>query len=912
MIFNPLFLNENSSSQIISSKTNKLSNNKYLFSDIVKVVMNPIGEQKKLPTKSEEMIDNRIGLSLENGHSPIQLKLKFLSDIDNEKARLSLAEILPDEISQLLVNNESISNIDKAISYISKDLLSGELQNFVNNLVGTELIEKSISDESGLLLSLEDKNSAVNLELAKDNKVKSSRKISVQAVIVPEKSKLFSIIDGSSSGNSIMKINKAYSVQLNRSSEDVKPTLSVFSYKYDGDDFESLTKTIKANHINKHNLNFILNDKMSHAKTQKTPLEKISFVPKNIKQENLKDSQATTRENPKLNQHSSDLKIVKHNTLDKMKDFSVNKITIVKKNGEVLKPNNIINNSETSSKELDTALKRIDFGNKTKIKNNKTTHASEIKIVNEGIQKNKKNVINQKDSKSIKQSNIESNKQNLVPENKSRNNIPIKGEIKSHNEKIIQNDKETTLKMLKAISPEIKKQNQGTKTNLDFKSDKAASEINSIRQSKSQVSNKNKTGNYVETDKINKIIVEKDLDNLKPPVNIKYESKIPSKNINTMEKKYNSKTDPGQLTTNNEENDLNKKVIKQIDNNTLKEFKNIGSTKPNKNDSELTISNRSSKSKNFSKEINKDYESSKEISSKSTINNNLTDTKSDIKNSNNELYSKNLNPKKDMAEINETIVNASQKSNETAVNIFDNLKKPTSNNKKISVKVKEGIKSVTDKNQSSTNIVNQSEVTDNTANSEHSNRKGDNSNSMTNDLLNSTQFNAKIDQENSFDDIFSRHEINKLSGESKTPIETTIKSPSKIVESIEIVKELSKFISKQEKGSLEFNIRPKHLGQMKITIDTTDHALKAKIEVDNEQAKQLLERNLDKLQDELNENGVKLNSLNISLGNSKQQKEEKQLTGNNQNDSENQGQMGESEETEQKKSLGYNTYEYIA
>ncbi len=44
MIFNPLFLSENNGSQIMAPKQTKMSNNKYLFSDIVKVVMNPVGE----------------------------------------------------------------------------------------------------------------------------------------------------------------------------------------------------------------------------------------------------------------------------------------------------------------------------------------------------------------------------------------------------------------------------------------------------------------------------------------------------------------------------------------------------------------------------------------------------------------------------------------------------------------------------------------------------------------------------------------------------------------------------------------------------------------------------------------------------------------------------------------------------
>ena len=102
------------------------------------------------------------------------------------------------------------------------------------------------------------------------------------------------------------------------------------------------------------------------------------------------------------------------------------------------------------------------------------------------------------------------------------------------------------------------------------------------------------------------------------------------------------------------------------------------------------------------------------------------------------------------------------------------------------------------------------------------------------------------------------------------------------------------------------------LGKMKITLDTVDHVIRAKIEVDSEQAKQLIERNLDKLHQELADNGIELNSLNISLSYSKQQKEEKETMKNN-TENQNLDHVGETqEEKEQKKSLGYNTYEYIA
>ena len=112
MIFNPLFINDNSTSQLLTTKAGKLSNKKYLFSDIVKIVMNPVNENSKISNLQLQGIDNNIGISLLGKKSPVQLKLQFLSDTDNELTRLSLAEILPPEISLVA----SISSSLKAIS----------------------------------------------------------------------------------------------------------------------------------------------------------------------------------------------------------------------------------------------------------------------------------------------------------------------------------------------------------------------------------------------------------------------------------------------------------------------------------------------------------------------------------------------------------------------------------------------------------------------------------------------------------------------------------------------------------------------------------------------------------------------------------------------------------------------------
>ncbi len=166
--------------------------------------------------------------------------------------------------------------------------------------------------------------------------------------------------------------------------------------------------------------------------------------------------------------------------------------------------------------------------------------------------------------------------------------------------------------------------------------------------------------------------------------------------------------------------------------------------------------------------------------------------------------------------------------------------------------------------------------------------------------------------ETNFQHTLNKSEIGQLNfGDNKTTFVEPKVSPQ-IIKSVEVIKEISEFISKQTKGSLSFDIRPEHLGKMKITLDTVDKMLKANIEVETEQAKHLVEKNIDKLQQQLSNNGLQLNSLNISLSYSKQQRDGKKLNNKTENELESLGQVGEAEEEKGKKQLGYNTYEYIA
>jgi flagellar hook-length control protein FliK len=134
----------------------------------------------------------------------------------------------------------------------------------------------------------------------------------------------------------------------------------------------------------------------------------------------------------------------------------------------------------------------------------------------------------------------------------------------------------------------------------------------------------------------------------------------------------------------------------------------------------------------------------------------------------------------------------------------------------------------------------------------------------------------------------------------------------KVISSSEMVKEVYKVIENNEKQSVVLKLVPKELGAIKVTLDTIDNALTAKVEVENESVGQVIRNNVEQLRQNLLQSGVQVNSISISYNSSQQ----KQHGFNNQKKKNNLYQQENSiEEVEEAviiKKMGYNTYEYLA
>ncbi|MCZ7610099.1 MAG: flagellar hook-length control protein FliK [Ignavibacterium sp.] len=134
----------------------------------------------------------------------------------------------------------------------------------------------------------------------------------------------------------------------------------------------------------------------------------------------------------------------------------------------------------------------------------------------------------------------------------------------------------------------------------------------------------------------------------------------------------------------------------------------------------------------------------------------------------------------------------------------------------------------------------------------------------------------------------------------------------KVISSSEMVKEVYKVIENNEKQSVVLKLVPKELGAIKVTLDTIDNAITAKVEVDNESVGQVIRNNVEQLRQNLLQSGVQVNSISITYNSSQQ----KQHGFNNQKRKNNLYQQENSiEEVEEAviiKKMGYNTYEYLA
>ncbi len=784
MQFNPLFLNDIKGNKTLTPNSGKVQKNKYLFSEIITVVMkndNNEGELKKLSPDEQTEAAELVGGT--NSQVIEQLQNKIISEAENEEMKIQLSDILPEDMAKLLTNDEAEINDKNIVSYIGKEQMQGDLQNFLTGLVGEKVFEKHVTDNSGVLIKMEDAKSSVNIEVTKEiNNNAAENKTMVKALIIPEKGKVQLLPGGKSllseleNTNTLKKIidtgkveslekelgkeifQKAISGKSNSIGETTKPTLSVFSFKVEGAENIENNFTGKLKELVKKNENELEN------------------IVKSTKFLN-KSSDTNETQNKIAEDKLNDKKIILNETKETInkKDINISKITIIKKQN--LTPTQEIINSHTDLKNLSKSSGKVntlaETDNKIHIDNIKTIIKAEQKVESKDLQKD-----------------INSSKE-------TKNNVTNEKQLQENTKENVQTIKETNVK--------------GTQ--------QAKNTINNINIDDVKKESAKPIRDDSKNERINKkdILIKDDFTG---------EKKAKENNINT--KNNNSNSDVNNVNNNyNNKNLHNHKTINKNTNNSEKNF----------------IENQT-------------------------------------------------NP-----EANKVVVEKAVK------NLIPN--------KKVSVKVKKVVKSINGKPEQEKNISSEIRM------EQKENQTGDNTefnNSKGTMNLKNSEFDvhSKKKADLTFQHIIQKEQNFKLNETGITQQNIQQQNTDRIVKSIEVIKEISRFISAQKKGSLSFTIKPEHLGHLKITLETNNHLINAHIQVENEQAKLLVEKNLNQLHTQLQENGVELNSLNISLGYSSNSKES--YGGKNKHkqiitDSVNEETAKNKKET---KTLGYNTYEYLA
>ena len=142
------------------------------------------------------------------------------------------------------------------------------------------------------------------------------------------------------------------------------------------------------------------------------------------------------------------------------------------------------------------------------------------------------------------------------------------------------------------------------------------------------------------------------------------------------------------------------------------------------------------------------------------------------------------------------------------------------------------------------------------------------------------------------------------------PEQEIVKTSQKIIKSIEIIKELTKFIQSKEGNSLVLKLIPDNLGQVKVSLNYLENKMAVLIEVENSEVKALVEKNLNQLFTNLQQSGISSSSVKVAINSSTDGKNSR---GNHNPKNKENGREFKSkfDKDIKVKSFGYNTYEYL-
>ena len=184
-----------------------------------------------------------------------------------------------------------------------------------------------------------------------------------------------------------------------------------------------------------------------------------------------------------------------------------------------------------------------------------------------------------------------------------------------------------------------------------------------------------------------------------------------------------------------------------------------------------------------------------------------------------------------------------------------------------------------------------------------------------------TQLNQQDDKDttkHNANDLFKNSVLlnSASAGAEKTLFVSELKSfpnAAKTITTNEIIPEFSKVIQQGEKQTITFQLSPENLGKVKLTVDLVANNLNAHIEVENDQVKQFIQSNIDQLKQNFQSNGIQLNNVNVSLAEYDQRNAKTFVPKKKFSNRDLKNEIVDKTASPiSRKSMGYNTYEFLA
>ena len=134
----------------------------------------------------------------------------------------------------------------------------------------------------------------------------------------------------------------------------------------------------------------------------------------------------------------------------------------------------------------------------------------------------------------------------------------------------------------------------------------------------------------------------------------------------------------------------------------------------------------------------------------------------------------------------------------------------------------------------------------------------------------------------------------------------------KTIKSFELTKEISKLFESGTSQKVVLKLLPEALGKVKLTLEVGGEIIHAKAEVETESVKQMLQINTETLKQTLSQNGLQLASFNVSLSGSDEKQSKAYGQKKRANNFGNKVKIDKQILPGAIRKLGYNTYEYLA